>query len=81
MDFFKSILPHFKTLLPARKQTLKVEIMKLIDQACNEESELSSYTHSAARPLWIMTRPAMDDYRTAHVKRNYANVSAKFVKQ
>jgi hypothetical protein len=35
-DFFKNILPDFKTLLPARKRILKFEIMKLVDEECNE---------------------------------------------
>jgi hypothetical protein len=65
MDFFKSILPDFKTLLPARKRNLKIEILKLIDQACCEEAAFSSSPYSVESPVCIMSRPAVDDSRTA----------------
>lgn len=37
--FFKSLLPDFHSLPPAKKRRVKMEMMKLIDEACNEQGQ------------------------------------------
>lgn len=53
MDFLKSILPDIKSLDPPNKRRLKINIMKLVDDACREASyhqntSLSNIHHSSS---------------------------------
>lgn len=62
MDFLKSLLPDIKSLDAPNKRKLKINIMKLVDDACKEASynHNTKYVHNIHDILSYSRQPSQD---------------------